>query len=157
MSGPPHASLFVRAVAPGDRAAWEPLWEGYNAFYGRHGATALPAEVTHATWQRFFDAYEPIYCLVAERGGELVGLAHYLLHRSTIEIAPLCYLQDLFTTAAARGEGVGRALVEAVAERARTAGCPRLYWHTHETNHQARRLYDKLATLSGFLVYRKPL
>ena len=89
---------------------WKPLWDGYNAFYGRAGQTALPPEVTQMTWSRFFDAYEPMRALVAEDSGNLLGLAHFLFHRSTIQIAPTCYLQDLFTVEAARAAGAGRAL-----------------------------------------------
>ena len=142
---------------PGEFDAWVALWDGYNAFYGRHGPTALPSEITLTTWQRFFDAYEPVQCLVAERDGQLLGLAHYIFHRSTIHIAPTCYLQDLFTSVAARGRGVGRALIEAVYDRARAANCGRVYWLTHETNLQAMRLYETLAERSGFIVYRKAL
>jgi GNAT superfamily N-acetyltransferase len=133
------------------------LWDGYNAFYGRHGATALPPEVTQMTWSRFFDAYEPVHALVALDGERIVGLAHYLFHRSTIQIAPTCYLQDLFTLAETRGRGVGRALIEAVYERAVAAKSGRLYWLTHESNSTAMALYDKVAERSGFVVYRKPI
>ena len=142
---------------PGEFDAWVELWDGYNAFYGRHGPTALPSQITRTTWQRFFDAYEPVHCLIAERDGQLLGLAHYIFHRSTIQIGPTCYLQDLFTSAAARGRGVGRALIEAVYDRARSANCGRVYWQTHETNLQAMRLYETLAERSGFIVYRKAL
>ena len=131
------------------------MWEGYNAFYERVGPTALPLEISEATWARFFDWYEPVRCLVAERHGELVGLAHYIFHRNTTTVAPVCYLQDLFTSPAARAGGVGRALIESVYEKSREAGSPRFYWHTHESNAIARRLYDKLASRSGFIVYRR--
>ncbi len=150
------APVLIRSVRPEDRAAWALLWDGYNAFYGREGATALPAQVSETTWARFFDAYEPMHALVAEdEGGCLLGLAHFLYHRSTIQLAPSCYLQDLFTIASARGRGVGRLLIEAVGEHARSAGCPRLYWQTHETNATAMRLYDQVAEKSGFVVYRR--
>jgi GNAT superfamily N-acetyltransferase len=142
---------------PGEFDAWVELWDGYNAFYGRHGPSALASEITRSTWQRFFDAYEPVHCLIAERDGQPLGLAHYIFHRSTIQIGPTCYLQDLFTSAAARGRGVGRALIEAVYDRARSANCGRVYWQTHETNLQAIRLYETLAERSGFIVYRKAL
>lgn len=148
---------IIRPIAPTDHEQWLPLWQGYNAFYGRSGPTALDPEITRTTWQRFFDAYEPVHALVAEQDGRLLGLTHYLFHRSTTAIAPNCYLQDLFTTEAARGKGVGRALIEAVYERARTAGCPRVYWQTQEGNATARLLYDRVAENSGFLVYRKLL
>ena len=87
--------LSIRAVARGDLDRWLPLWEGYNAFYGRSGPTALPSDVTHITWSRFFDSYEPVHALVAECGQELLGLVHYIFHRTTIAIGPTCYLQDL--------------------------------------------------------------
>jgi GNAT superfamily N-acetyltransferase len=93
--------------------------------------------------------------MVAEKAGQLLGLAHFLFHRSTVQIEPSCYLQDLFTNEAARRQGVGRALIEAVYERARLAGCPRVYWQTHESNVAAMKLYDQVADRSGFVVYRK--
>jgi GNAT superfamily N-acetyltransferase len=149
--------ILVRAVRRGDFDQWLPLWDGYNAFYGRSGATALKREITDMTWARFFDSYEPVHALVAARGGELLGLAHYLFHRSTTAIEPLCYLQDLFTAQAVRGKGAGRALIEGVYEQAKLAGSPRVYWQTHETNTTAQKLYDQLAERSGFIVYRKML
>ena len=149
--------LIIRAVTRGDYDQWLPLWDGYNAFYGRSGPTALAPEITAMTWQRFFDAYEPVHALVAENGGRLLGLTHYLFHRSTTAIAPLCYLQDLFTSEAARGKGVGRALISGVYDAARRAGSPRVYWQTHETNLVAQELYNKVAERSGFIVYRKAI
>jgi GNAT superfamily N-acetyltransferase len=145
--------LTVRLVAPTDLAQWEALWEGYNTFYER----TVPAEITRVTWSRFFDAYEPVHALVAEKDGRLLGLVHYLFHRSTDLIGPTCYLQDLFTAEEARGQGVGHALIEAVYERAKAAGSPLVYWQTHETNVTAMALYDKVAKRSGFLVYENQL
>jgi GNAT superfamily N-acetyltransferase len=148
-------SLVIRGVARDDYDRWLPLWDGYNAFYGRSGATALDPSITRMTWARFFDAYEPVHALVAESGGRLLGLTHYLFHRSTTAIAPVCYLQDLFTDAAVRGKGVGRALIQEVYAQAKQAGAPRVYWQTHQTNHTAQELYNKVAEHSGFVVYRK--
>jgi len=147
------SSVIVRPVQEGDHAAWMPLWDGYNAFYGRHGATALPAEITRTTWERFFDPREPVFALVAESEGKLLGLTHYLFHRSTTRIELTCYLQDLYTAEHARGRGVGRALIEGVYDAARAAGIRRVYWQTHETNAAGRLLYDKVAKHLGFLVY----
>jgi GNAT superfamily N-acetyltransferase len=146
--------LLIRPVARDDFDQWLVLWDGYNEFYGRVGPTALPREITDTTWERFFDPDEPMHALVAATGGQLVGLTHYLYHRSTTSIAPICYLQDLFTSEAMRGRGVGRKLIERVADEARAADSPRVYWQTHETNSTARRLYDAIAEYSGFLVYR---
>lgn len=149
------AAFTVRPVAPNDFASWLPLWVGYQRFYGRE----IGDDVTRSTWRRFFDAYEPVHALVAEAadGGGLLGLAHFLYHRNTSLIAPVCYMQDLFTAEAARGQGVGRALIETVYETARAAGAARVYWQTHETNATAQALYDKLAERPGFILYRKNL
>lgn len=149
--------VLIRPVNNSDFDRWLPLWHGYNAFYGRKGETALPETITAMTWSRFFDSYEPVHALVAEQSGHLLGLVHFLFHRSTISIAPVCYLQDLFTVEASRGKGVGRALIQEVYRRANDAGCSRVYWLTHETNSTAMKLYDKVADKSGFVVYRKML
>jgi GNAT superfamily N-acetyltransferase len=151
------APVVIRAVRREDFMAWRQLWDGYNAFYGRAGETALPAQVTQITWERFFDGAEPMHALVADRAGTLLGLTHFLYHRSTIMVNPICYLQDLFTAEAARGHGIGRALIHAVYRRARSDGAPRVYWQTHETNTVAMRLYDQVADKSGFIVYRHNL
>jgi GNAT superfamily N-acetyltransferase len=146
--------LLVRDVTTADYARWLPLWDGYNAFYGRSGPTALPPTITQTTWQRFLDPNEPVHALVADEDGALLGLAHYLFHRSTTSIALTCYLQDLFTIESARGRGVARRLVDAVCAAARRGGAQRVYWQTHETNATARALYDTIAERSGFIVYR---
>jgi GNAT superfamily N-acetyltransferase len=148
---------MVRTVRPSDYAQWKALWDGYNAFYGRKDETALPEEISLRTWSRFFDGYEPVNALVAEESGMLIGLLHFIFHRSTIAIGPVCYVQDIFTLESARGKGVGRGLIEEVYRLAQTAGCGRVYWHTHETNASAMLLYDKVAEKSGFVVYRKLL
>jgi GNAT superfamily N-acetyltransferase len=150
-------SVLIRPIQQHDFEAWKPLWDGYNAFYGRREAAALPPEVTEATWQRFFDSAEPVFALVAETDGKLVGLAHYLFHRSTTRMELMCYLEDLFTSPPERGRGIGMALIEGVYEQARCAGITSVYWQTHESNEAGRRLYDKVATHSGFIVYGNDL
>jgi GNAT superfamily N-acetyltransferase len=152
-----NTDLLLRDVVPSDFAQWKPLWDGYNAFYGRKDQTALSEEITRRTWSRFFDAYEPMHAVVAEKHGQLIGLVHFIFHRSTITVEPSCYLQDLFTLQSARGQGVGRALIQEVYDRAKVSGCSRVYWHTHETNATAMKLYDQVAEKSGFVVYRKSL
>ena len=146
-------SVLVRPVRQSDHAGWKPLWDGYNAFYGRSGPTALPNEITETTWRRFFDPAEPVFALVAEDAGRLLGLTHYLFHRSTTRIEPTCYLQDLFTAPAERGRGIGRALIQAVFEQARSAGISRVYWQTQHSNAAGRLLYDKVARHAGFIGY----
>ncbi len=146
-------TLAVRPIRPADRDQWTPLWAAYNAFY----ENVAPDAVTEATFARFFDEAEPVNALVAERDGRLVGLVHYVFHRSTWMIGPTTYLQDLFADPAVRGQGIGRALIEAVYAAARAAGSSRVYWLTHETNATAMQLYDRIAERSGFVQYRKSL
>ena len=145
--------LFVRPVVPTDFSDWLPLWEGYNSFYKR----TLPLEITQTTWERFLDPQEPMFALVAVENGQILGLAHYLFHRNTAMLSHACYLQDLFTTESVRNRGIGKALIEAVYEKAKEQGSPRVYWQTHETNTVAKKLYDKIADYSGFVVYRKQI
>jgi GNAT superfamily N-acetyltransferase len=143
--------LQIRPLCSEDRNAWEPLWQGYLTFY----KSSVPDEVTEATWRRLNDPAEPMHGLVAVLDGRIVGIVHTIYHRSTWTIGDYCYLQDLFTAEEARGQGVGRALIEAVYEKAQAAGASRVYWLTHETNTAAQALYDKVASRSGFIQYRR--
>ncbi|MCG3189003.1 MAG: hypothetical protein LKCHEGNO_01246 [Burkholderiaceae bacterium] len=145
--------IQVRPIERTDYAGWRPLWDGYNAFYGRSGPTALAEPITAVTWERFFTASEPVRALVAVQSGRIVGLVHYLFHRSTTRLHDICYLSDLFTVESQRGRGIGRALIVAVYDAARAAGCTRVYWQTHLSNIAGRTLYDKVAEHKGFIVY----
>ena len=149
--------VMVRAIQSKDFDQWLSLWDGYNAFYGRAGASGLPREITETTWGRFFNPIEPVFALVAEHEGEVVGLAHYLFHRSTTRLGPVCYLQDLFTAPTRRKLGIGKALINNVYEQASLAGASRVYWQTQATNEAGRALYDKLARHAGFIVYSHEL
>lgn len=141
----------IRAIRADERADWEPLWKGYQAFY----KVVISEPTTAMTWARLHDPAEPMEVLGAYMGGRLCGIVHYLFHRSCWTIGDYCYLQDLFVAEGVRNLGLGRALILAVEERARAAGASRVYWLTHETNTDARALYDRLAERSGFIQYRK--
>ncbi len=146
-------TISVRPLVPTDRAAWEPLWQGYLTFY----KSRLAPETTNITWQRFHDPAVPMQILGAFLGVDeaLVGIVHFIYHYSCWTAGPYCYLQDLFTSPKARGKGVGRALIEAVYVAAQDHGASRVYWLTHETNTDAMKLYDKVSDRSGFVQYRK--
>lgn len=144
------AQIEIRPVGADERAAWEPLWQGYLTFY----KTSVPPETTDATWARFHDPAEPMFLLGAYVDGTLTGIVQYLLHRSTWTVGNYCYLQDLFVKDTARGLGLGRALIEAVYADAKARGASRVHWLTHETNAQARLLYDRIAERPGFIQYR---
>jgi len=145
-------TFTIRDLRPTDRAQWAPLWDGYLEFYN----TALDPEVTKTTFARLNDPAEPMFALVAEdETGALIGVTHCVLHRGTWAIGDFCYLEDLFVSPAARGRGVGRALIEAVYARADANGWSRVYWLTHETNAEARQLYDRVARNLGFIQYRR--
>ena len=150
---PPRPPIEVRPLLPDERGAWEPLWAGYLEFY----ETVVSQDVTDETWRRLHDPAEPMHVLGAFIDGRLVGIVHYLFHRSTWTVGDYCYLQDLFTESDSRGIGAGRMLIEAVCERARSAGASRVYWLTHESNATARALYDKVADRPGFIQYRRSL
>ncbi|WP_297490966.1 GNAT family N-acetyltransferase [Acidocella sp.] len=144
--------MLIRDISPRDRAQWAVLWQGYLEFYG---VPDMAPEITERTWARFFDPAEPVFAMVAEEGGVLLGLVHYIFHRNTWCLDDVCYLEDLFTAAAARGKGVGRALIEAVYEKAKAKNATRVYWMTHKTNTTAQALYEKVAENTGFIQYRK--
>jgi GNAT superfamily N-acetyltransferase len=143
--------IAVRPLEDHDRPQWESLARAYKAFY----RTVLPDSAYDRTWQRL-RVRDGIHGLGAHADGELVGITHYLFHTG-IWSARACYLEDLFVDPGRRGQGVARALIEAVAASAREHGAARLYWLTHESNATARTLYDRVASASGFIEYEYPL
>lgn len=149
--------IRIRKAIEVDFSQWRTLWDQYNAFYGRTGLTALSEDIVLSTWNRFHNVSEPLTCLVAEYNGRLAGLAHYIFHPNTILIENTAYLQDLFSDPSVRGKGIGRALLTSFFERSKDAGVTQIYWHTHSSNNQAKKLYDDVATNTEFYVYRKSL
>lgn len=143
--------MQISPPVPEDRAAWEVLARGYRDFY----MTPTSDDEFSAAWDRLMAA-RSILGLAAKIDGELVGIAHYLYHDS-VWTPKVCYLQDLFTKPSARGRGVGTALIQAVASRARQHGATRYYWLTQDHNATARAVYDKLAHNKGFIRYDFPL
>ncbi len=140
----------IRDPLPEDEAAWRRLWAGYCAFY----ETEVPEVVTAGTWERMLSPASPLFGRIAEWDSEPAGFAICVLHEGTWTLRPICYLEDLFVDQAARGRGIGHALIEDVIGRARELGWARVYWHTRADNREARRLYDKFAVADDFVRYR---
>jgi GNAT superfamily N-acetyltransferase len=145
------STLQIRLVTAADHAAWLPLWQGYQRFYNAE----IAAEVSALTWQRFLDSAEPMFAALAWQDGVAVGLVHWIFHRSCWTVSDYCYLQDLYVAETVRGGGVGRALIEQVYAAAQAYGANRVHWLTQEDNAQARQLYDRIASRSGFIQYRQ--
>ena len=146
--------LVIRPLAIEDEADWRRLWTAYLAFY----ETVLPEEIYRSTFARLSGGGSGEFRgLVAVLDGRAVGLAHYLFHRSCWTLNDICYLQDLYADPDVRGTGIGRALIEAVYEKAAEAGAPEVYWMTQEFNATARRLYDRIAGKTPFIIYQKNL
>ena len=145
--------LLIHPLCPYDRPQWDELWRGYLAFY----ETELPKEIYDSTFARLIgDDPQDFSAMVAEAGGRLVGLTHFLFHRHGWKVENVCYLQDLYALPEMRGKGVGRALIEEVYRAADEAGAPSVYWLTQEFNHNARQLYDRIGTLTPFIKYQRP-
>jgi GNAT superfamily N-acetyltransferase len=144
MKGP----LAIRLIEARDRAAWDEMWAGYLVFY----ESALGPEISDDTFRRVLSG-ELIGLIAEDAGGRPVGFAHALLHAGTWSPKPLCYLEDLFVRAEARGMGAGRALIEALVARGRREGWLRLYWQTADDNETAQKLYDRLARRTNWLRY----
>lgn len=145
-------SVTVRPLVAEDRPRWEPLWQGYLDFY----RVRLGEGVTEATWKNLLDPARDVHALCAlDLEGKLIGIAHFLFHPVTWSTTDRCYLEDLYVAEDARGLGAGRALLQAVYKAADERGSDQVYWLTEETNHTARRLYDRVARRTGFIKYQR--
>ncbi len=145
-------SISIRQLEPADKQAWLKLWHGYLTYY----EADIADEVTETTWSRLLDTESGIFGLCAvDEDGELLGIVHYLYHPVTWSIEPRCYLEDLFTSTNARGQGVGRSLIEAVYKAADEYDADQVYWLTQDFNTTARKLYDKVAIKTPFIKYAR--
>jgi GNAT superfamily N-acetyltransferase len=143
------AAPTIRSALPSDEDAWRQLWRGYCKFY----SAAVPEEVTSRTWKRILDPDSAVMCIVAEVDGQVYGFANCVVHENTWETQPVCYLEDLFVLPAARGHGIGKAMIEWLRNSMRAEGWARVYWMTKEDNAAARKLYDQFASADGFVRY----
>ncbi|MCW2389639.1 GNAT superfamily N-acetyltransferase [Sphingobium sp. B11D3B] len=147
------SDVILNPITEADKEAWLGLWAQYLIFYKADVSDA----VTELSWQRLLDANEPMGCILARQGGNAVGFANHVQHRSTWTRGDYLYLEDLFVDPSARGQGVGGKLISALYTLAAQSGCSRVYWHTHQTNSTAMRLYDWVGERSGFVHYQKQL
>lgn len=146
-------SVVIRPLRASDRVEWQRLWSDYLTFY----QSSVTADVYDSTFARLLGHDPQDYtCLIAEVGGKQVGLTHYLFHRHNWRTENTIYLQDLYADPDVRGQGIGRALIEAVYAAADKAGCPSVYWLTQDDNLTAQRLYDRIAVRTNFIKYQRP-
>lgn len=146
-------AVLIRPIAQNDEADWRRLWSRYLDFYN----AAVAEEVYRSTFGRILgDDPQDFNGFIAELDGKAVGLVHYLFHRHCWRVENVCYLQDLFADEQARGQGVGRALTEAVYAAADEASAPNVYWLTQDFNMEARKLYDRIGSVTPFIKYQRP-
>ncbi|WP_127900263.1 GNAT family N-acetyltransferase [Solirhodobacter olei] len=149
----PMPAVTIRPLEARDEAEWRRLWTAYLDFY----ESKVPEEVYATSFARMLSgAAGEFRGLIAEVDGRPCGLVHYLFHRHGWKVENVCYLQDLYADPEVRGKGVGRALIEAVYAAADAEGAPAVYWMTQEFNGTARRLYDRIGTLTPFIKYSRP-
>ena len=144
--------ITIRPIAETDRRDWARLWTAYLEFY----ETSVAPEVYDTSFQRLLgNDRNDFHGRIAETDGRPCGLVHYLFHRHMWKVENVCYLQDLYADPDVRGQGVGRKLIEAVYAAADAAGCPSVYWLTQDFNAEARKLYDRIGTLTPFIRYNR--
>lgn len=142
--------MLIRKLEKKDETRWRELWDGYCDFYKKELSSAR----TEYLWQRLMDANSTVHAIVAVNNDDfVVGIANYIIHENTSMPTPVCYLQDLFVDSDVRGAGIGRALIDFLVLEMKSNKWSRLYWHTKENNYQARQLYDRYTSQSGFLLY----
>lgn len=149
------SKVQIRPIVSADEPEWRRLWTAYLEFY----EASVAEEVYRSSFDRILasnsGADNEFRGLIAEMDGKPVGLVHYLFHRHGWKIENVCYLQDLYADPEVRGTGVGRALIEAVYDKADEAGCPSVYWNTQDFNETARKLYDRIGQLTPFIKYSR--
>ena len=145
-------SFEIRKLSDNDFINWKMLWSQYLEFY----QSPLEDIIYETTFKRLISSNNISQnALVADEGNKLIGLVHFIYHPHNWKIEDVCYLQDLFVLPALRGTGVGRALIEAVYSDADKNKTSTVYWLTQDSNKQARKLYDNIASVTSFIKYNR--
>jgi len=143
--------IIIRKLQFDDFPKWLPLWDGNNL--GQRNE-----EVTTETWARICDPLNwQVNGLCAEQNGELLGIVHYILHPTTGNINPVCYMQDVYVDPAHRRKGVGKRLVEGVTKVGSTQKWARMYWLTQDGNQEAKAMYANFGIKLNFSFYVLPI
>ncbi len=142
-------NISVRATQAADFDEWAELYREYRTFY----ALAPDDSVVERVWLWVNNDAHEVNAFVAIAEGRLVGLAHYRRFARPSSGSQGIYLDDLYTSPAARGVGIGRALLSELAALAGREGISVVRWITAEGNTRARRLYDSIATSTSWVTY----
>ncbi|PIB25076.1 hypothetical protein BFP76_03420 [Amylibacter kogurei] len=142
-------TVTLTPAQPEVESDWRRLWRDYLMFY----KTKRDDVVFDTTWARILNPETDMFALLAYDGDRAVGLVNYLYHHSFWDIEKRCYLNDLYVHPDGRNLGVGRTMINAVVEQAKSDQLKQVYWLTAKDNTNARALYDKVAHLSPFLKY----
>jgi GNAT superfamily N-acetyltransferase len=144
-------SVTIRPVASSDEAVWRELFRAYGEFY----ETQFSEETLDGVWHWLMSDDHPERCFVAEVEGTVVGFAHLQQQVDTFRAGAGWFLDDLFVAPPHRGQGIARALIEALTSYAREYGGGDLRWITAADNHTAQALYDRIATKTSWVMYEK--
>jgi GNAT superfamily N-acetyltransferase len=146
--------FHIREAAPKDEQRWYAMFAALVAT----GPEPCAADAPGYVWDCVSAADHPMRLLIAaDAGDDAVGFLLYLTHPYSWSRRPIAYLLDLYVERAKRGRGIGRALIERLAELGHEAGWLKIYWMTQADNDKAHALYGKLAHRSPLVRYDLPL
>jgi len=147
-----NTSPKIRPLEQTDEADWRQLWTAYLEFY----ESSISEDAYATTFERLIDPANTQQCgALALFEDRPIGLVHWIYHPHNWRIEDVIYLQDLYADPSVRGIGVGRALIEHVYDVADQGQTPTVYWMTQEFNTTARQLYDRIASKTVFVQYKR--
>lgn len=135
----------IRPLENRDFPDWLPLWDGNNL-------GTRDEEVTSETWARLTDPEAPVYGLVAEKGGQIVGLVHYIVHPTTGSLKDVCYMQDVYVDPNHRQQGIALKLIQTLSDQGRKKWT-RIYWLAETDNAAAQKLYEHIGVKLNFSLH----
>ena len=149
-----RTDLVVRRLDASEADLAAPLFALYREFYGVPYDEAVARDFLRARLER-----DESVVLLAELTGEPVGFTQLYPGFSSVRVAPVWVLNDLYVVEPARGSGAAPALMQEAERLARLAGAVRLQLETAQDNTRAQRLYARegYSVEDGYLHYGKPL
>ncbi|MEQ8262122.1 GNAT family N-acetyltransferase [Pseudohaliea sp.] len=147
-----NTSYSTQPLHPNDRADWQPLFEGYAAFY----EVPVSKAIIDRVWNWLQEPSHPVEGLLArDSKGVAQGLVHFRACPRPLGGCYIGFVDDMFVSPYARGTGVADAMFDALAEIAACRAWPEIRWVTQHFNDRARRFYDRYSSgPSDFIMYR---
>jgi len=140
---------MIRTLELKDKENWIKLYCGYAKFYN----VPMNQSILDTLWGWIHDNNHIVNGICYELNSNIVGIAHYRTMPRPIKAKYIGFLDDLFVNPEFRGQKIAQKLINHLKSLSKANNWDGIRWITHSSNENAKKLYDKIANNTGFVLY----